>query len=255
MRRLVDRLRRQEWTAVLIEFVLVVSGVVIGLQVSNWNDTRKERALESVYQQRIAGDIGSDIAEMDEIIRVSTLRMSVLDRLLWQGSGTARPSGFDSARGRVSIEPVPEYRDDDPSSPGFALFILTTLDGNRSAYETVIATGGIGVMRDAASLRGIQDYYAAVDKMLHFEVGLEQNRDKLIDAQRRLGISPVMPLTATELAAALAGDPELRATTQNYWLYTNRHLKLMHELRRQAHALAAQLQSPPSNRRQATSAP
>lgn len=240
MRRLADRLRRQEWTAVLIEFVLVVCGVFIGLQVSNWNEARKERALEAVYQQRIATDIGSDIVEMDEIIRVSTLRMSVLDRLLWRG-GVARPTGFDSARGRVGIEPVPEYADDDPNSPGFALFILTTLDGNRSAYDTVIATGGIGVMRDAATLRGIQDYYAAVDKMLHFEVGLELNRDKLIDAERRLGLSPVNPMTAGELAAVVAANPELRATAQNYWLYTNRHLKLLHELRRQARGLSEQL--------------
>ena len=36
-------------------------------------------------------------------------------------------------------------------------------------------------------------------------------------------------------------SPELLATAQNYWLYTNRHLKLMRELQAQARALATEL--------------
>lgn len=212
LRRIANRMKQHDWAAVAIELVLVIVGVFIGIQVSNWNDARKERALEAVYLDRIAGDIRGDIAEMDEIIRVSSLRMSVLDRLLRDATGSALPAGFDSARGRIEIEAVPAYSDGDGSSPGIALFILTTLDGNRSAYETVIDTGGIGVMRDVATLRQVQDYYAAVDKVLHYEIGLEQNRDKLIDAQRKLGISPVAPLTMAELATALAANPELRAT-------------------------------------------
>jgi hypothetical protein len=93
-------------------------------------------------------------------------------------------------------------------------------------------------MRDIAMLRRIQDYYAAVDRERHFEVGLEQNRDKLVDAERKSGLSPVDPMTADEIAAAFAVQPELLATAQNYWLYTNRHLKLMRELQARARALA-----------------
>lgn len=246
LRRIVERLKRQEWTTVAIELVLVVVGVFIGIQVSNWNEARKEHALEAVYLDRIAADIRSDIVEMDEIIRVSTVRMSVLNRLLREATGRELPAGFDSARGRVEIEKVPDFSDDDPNSPGFALFILTTLDGNRSAYDTVINTGGIGVMRDAATLRKIQDYYSSVDKVLHFEVALEQNRDKLVDSERKVGISPADELTIGELASRYSQNGELRATAQNYWLYTNRHLKLMGDLRRHATRLADEIQGRPA---------
>lgn len=123
-----------------------------------------------------------------------------------------------------------------------ALFILTPFDDNRSAYQTMISAGAIADMRNVSALRRIQDYYAAVDREKHFEVGLEQNRDKLVDSERKVGISPVRPITIDQLAAAFAADPELLSTAENYWLYTNRHLKLTRELRAQARELAESLE-------------
>ena len=215
LRRLAQNLKQQNWTAIWIEFVLLVCGVFLGIQVSNWNEDRKDLALEAVYLQRIAADVRSDVAEIDGILRVSTLRMAVLNRVLRDATGRALPTGFESARGSVAVEAIPDLAADDRNSPSFALFILDTLDGNRSAYDTVINTGGIGLMRDATMLGKVQAYYASVDKVLHFEVGLEQNRDKLVDAERRVGISPMDSRTTVELASAFAADRELLATAQN----------------------------------------
>jgi len=43
LRRLTANLRAQNWTAIGIEFVIVVVGVFIGTQVSNWNQARLEK--------------------------------------------------------------------------------------------------------------------------------------------------------------------------------------------------------------------
>lgn len=51
--RLAAGLKRQDWAAVIIEFLLVVVGVFVGLQVANWNDDRKDRVLEKTYVARI----------------------------------------------------------------------------------------------------------------------------------------------------------------------------------------------------------
>jgi hypothetical protein len=243
-RRLGERLKQHDWVAVTIELILVVVGVFLGIQVANWNEQRKEQSLESAYQSRIAQDVRSDIDELNEIIRVSAVRMAILNRILSKASGQPLPEGFDSARGRVAIEPVPTYDPGRGSEPTFALFILTPLDGNRSAYQTMISTGAIADMHDITTLRRIQDYYAAVDREMHFEVALEQNRDKLIDAQRDVGISPVRPMTVDQLSSAFAANPKLLATAENYWLYTNRHLKLTRELQVQAQQLGVYLQNP-----------
>ena len=228
------RLRQQDWAAVTIEFLLVVAGVFVGIQVANWNEERKQHALESAYLARIAEDVRSDVAELNEVIKVSVLRMALFNELLPRASGRDLPDGFDSARGRITIEKVPTFAEAGPSTPAFTLFILTPLSGHRSAYDTMINAGAIGGMRDAAALRRIQAYYAAVDRLLHYEVGLEQNRDKLVDAELAAGSSPVDPRTSDQLSAEFAANRRLLATAQNYWLYTNRHIKLSRELRAQA---------------------
>lgn len=43
LRRLSANLKAQNWTAVNIDFVLVVAGVFLGVQASNWNQARLER--------------------------------------------------------------------------------------------------------------------------------------------------------------------------------------------------------------------
>jgi hypothetical protein len=42
-RRLAQHLREQNWTAIFIEFVLLVVGVFLGIQVANWNQARIDR--------------------------------------------------------------------------------------------------------------------------------------------------------------------------------------------------------------------
>ena len=241
LHRLAVRLKQQDWTAVAIEFVLVVAGVVVGIQVANWNEERKERALETAYLARIAEDVRNDVVELNEVIKVSTLRMALMNELLPKASGRDLPEGFDSARGRIEIEEVPPYAKAVPNTPAFTLFILTPLSGNRSAYDTMINAGAIAGMRDVPALRHIQAYYAAVDRLLHYEVGLEQNRDKFVEAELAVGSSPVNPRAPDQLAAEFATSPRLLAAAQNYWLYTNRHIKLSRELRAQALDLAGYL--------------
>ncbi|QLQ12708.1 MAG: hypothetical protein HZY74_04600 [Brevundimonas sp.] len=42
-RRVMKRLRRQEWMAIGIDFLIVVIGVFVATQVSNWNDAAADR--------------------------------------------------------------------------------------------------------------------------------------------------------------------------------------------------------------------
>ncbi|MEO1015116.1 MAG: hypothetical protein AAFX08_08005 [Pseudomonadota bacterium] len=43
LRRVIDHVRTQNWTAVALDFVIVVVGVFIGIQVANWNEARQSR--------------------------------------------------------------------------------------------------------------------------------------------------------------------------------------------------------------------
>ena len=61
LRRFIAHMRKQEWTAIAIDFVIVVVGVFIGIQVSNWNQARAERAMAHSYLERIAVDLDADL--------------------------------------------------------------------------------------------------------------------------------------------------------------------------------------------------
>lgn len=242
LRRLAVSIRKHDWFAAAVEVLIVIVGVFIGLQVNNWNEDRADRHRERVHLANLAEDIRNDIADIDEINRVSGLRMSAMGYLLERAGGKPLPDGFDSARGRIHIEPAAPFVENNPNSIGVAMFIFTPFDGNRLTYDTLVNTGDVGVIGDVALVRRIQTYYANVDKVRHFEVSLEQNRASLVEAEQRAGISPVDLLPPRELAARFAASPALMAAAKNYWLYTNRHLKLMKDLRAEAGELAKSIE-------------
>lgn len=68
LRRVVAHLRAQEWTAIAIDFVIVVVGVFIGLQVNNWNEARVERAKEFGYLVRLHEDVAQSIATIERTV-------------------------------------------------------------------------------------------------------------------------------------------------------------------------------------------
>ena len=57
LRRITEHVNDQNWFAITIDFVIVVFGVFIGLQVANWNEARNDRADEAVFLQDLHDDI------------------------------------------------------------------------------------------------------------------------------------------------------------------------------------------------------
>ena len=56
------------------EIVLVVIGILIALQINNWNENSKNKRLETNYLIRISKDLESDILEFDKAIRLAQER-------------------------------------------------------------------------------------------------------------------------------------------------------------------------------------
>jgi hypothetical protein len=78
LRRVIEHVREQNWTAVGIDFVIVVVGVFVGIQVSNWNESRAERARERLL-------LGELRAEVAEAIRVADERRKGFEQIARSG--------------------------------------------------------------------------------------------------------------------------------------------------------------------------
>lgn len=66
LRRISKHVKDQNWTAIGIDFFIVVFGVFIGIQVANWNVELGERALEAEYRLLLASDLRAIDATLAE---------------------------------------------------------------------------------------------------------------------------------------------------------------------------------------------
>jgi hypothetical protein len=62
--RVIEHVKTQNWTAVAIDFVIVVAGVFIGIQLGNWNQYAGDRRTETEYLQQLQGDLRNIQAEI-----------------------------------------------------------------------------------------------------------------------------------------------------------------------------------------------
>lgn len=82
LRRITNHVKDQNWFAVGLDFFIVVVGVFIGLQVSNWNDARQERNNETKYIQRLDAEMDVIRARLIEGEQTYSQSLRRIDMLL-----------------------------------------------------------------------------------------------------------------------------------------------------------------------------
>ena len=61
LRRLMEHVRTQNWLAVALDFVIVVLGVFIGIQLGNWNEAGKAARHEAAVLEQLREEFGAFI--------------------------------------------------------------------------------------------------------------------------------------------------------------------------------------------------
>ena len=56
LRRIPENLKSQSWTAVCLDLLIVILGIFLGLQVSQWYEGRQEIALEESILDRLRAE-------------------------------------------------------------------------------------------------------------------------------------------------------------------------------------------------------
>ncbi len=99
LRRIAHHLKQQQWTAVLIELVILILGVFLGFQVTDWANERANRSAEVRHLEEIAEDLRADAAVFDQIRASAEKRISGIDYLLGETRGVTRPSRLVTPNG------------------------------------------------------------------------------------------------------------------------------------------------------------
>lgn len=162
LRRVGHALRRQDWATVFVEVVIVIIGVFIGIQVANWNEGRKQRALERQYLERLFDDANGTIEDFN---RTSS----------WEEERLTQQYEALSALRRGSLDPA--KRETVAKGLAFAGLLnpLTIRWGTAKELQT---TGNISLIRDIelrTMLAATESYYERSNAIVNMR--LEQTTD------------------------------------------------------------------------------
>ena len=239
LRRITEHVKTQNWFAVGLDFIIVVVGVFIGIQVSNWNASRADRSNETLYLGYLAEDLQSDLRKIDDVYRVSEWRMSALAAVITTATGEPMPSIRAMPQGDVPIETVADYEPTASQSVIMAMSLLVTFDSSDLTYSTLVSTGGVRLLRNQELTRGMQEYNAAVRDLQRIESRLTIYRDEHTRALQQAGVAWIDPMTVAAAAEIARNHPELLAAMKNFWSFNGYHLRTLGAIR----GLAAELQA------------
>ena len=82
IRRIINRFRTQDWTALVSELVIVVVGIFIAIQADRWWEQQDDLQREKLYIARLADDIERDIEAIIYSIDLAAFRLDFANLLI-----------------------------------------------------------------------------------------------------------------------------------------------------------------------------
>jgi len=147
-RQLIDEGRLSRYLAYAAgEIVLVVIGILIALQIDNWNEARKDRARELGYLGNIRGDLVANIDEMDRYLATRSELIAAARRILTHFDGEP-------------IEDVSAFNADGIGIYSWERFYL----GNNT-YQELVSSGNFALLSNHEIKDQLLDIEALYRKM------------------------------------------------------------------------------------------
>ncbi len=221
LRRVIEHVKAQNWTAVVLDLVIVIVGVFLGIQVSNWNASHADRVNNARYAEFIVEDLRSDIDELKEVQAFMLRRVSAINFLL-QEALDETPRWQIYSIPSVDIGRKDFDQDEYPNLIHFATF-PAQVDLSTSAINSLISAEGLGLLNDPHLARALQTYVTYGLELDIYEssvIGYEQSSIRLLHS---MGISLLEPREFNLVLEALRLHEPLAAI-----LRTNRNTSLVH---------------------------
>jgi hypothetical protein len=130
LRRTIENLRKQEWTAIAIDFVIVVVGVFLASQVTNWNAARMTHERAREVTARLLADVHQE-------------------SLHWQNMRTYYAVALANGERAAAItEDGVRAPDEEFLIAAYRATQYLYYGPRRAAYDEVLSTGDIGIVTD-----------------------------------------------------------------------------------------------------------
>ncbi len=129
-RRFLQRFQHQPWGSIATELAIVIIGVFIGMQVSNWNEERETAQKASVFSARLTNDLRREAWAYESLINYSHQTNANQRRVL---DAMAGDSELSDEQFVISAYRATQYKD---------------YNRYRATYDELVSTGNIGLVAD-----------------------------------------------------------------------------------------------------------
>jgi Family of unknown function (DUF6090) len=130
------------------EIVLVMIGILLALQVNNWNEAQKDKATERDYMDRLINEISLDTSYFDNIKKQFEYKETRMKRVIsaWQSS---------TLNVKDSLQYINDFRSAGDIDPWYVEPVTWT---------QLIQTGDLKLIRDKDVLDELFNYYNLIKK-------------------------------------------------------------------------------------------
>lgn len=243
-RRIIEHVKAQNWFAVGIDFVIVVVGILLAFQITEWADARSDRNREAQIIESLLADLDIDRAEYANGMTYGEYRVSAANASL-TGAGLPaiefdwKKSTTDTVDYTFEISKLSDLPADrlDRLWSDIVLGYHPTL--STSTYDTMVGAGDIKVVRDPQLIGQIQSYHNVVEAVNTQNNKLLSIREDVMNVGATLGLAPYLAVPAEEYFRLVAENPNVAAAIRIMATFAIYH----HGELRTADAQAAALQA------------
>jgi hypothetical protein len=141
--KLSKRLREHDWFAAFIEVLIVIVGILVALQVSNWNEDRQDRNLAREYERRLHEELQSDLAN------IASTREFWDKVAVYQAAATRHAATAELAGGSAWNTLLAYYQSSQ----------LRPFELEDTTFTELRTAGELRLLGDSSLSKGFADYY------------------------------------------------------------------------------------------------
>ena len=154
------------------EIALVVVGILIALQINNWNNNRIERKEEQSIYQRLIQDLEQDIKGMESSISNFEQRLIYGAEALRQLNSPNLSQVQSWSSYQKALENKSDLIETSNKSFGeilFRILIITLFYPTDNTFQELVASGKIDIIQDKDLKATIQAYYPEMKRRQNFQ--------------------------------------------------------------------------------------
>ena len=180
LRRITEHVKALNWFAVGVDFVIVVVGVFIGIQVANWNEERLQEREGAQYSSRLKADLRAEFTAWQNLVAYLGVVRENADR------ATAILEGRVEATDEALL--IHAYR-----ATQYMYY-----QRRRSTFDELTSTGSLGLISD----QHLRDTAAV---FFSFQ-GIENAFDEGAGSSYRSHFRGLLPIVIQEVLTQRCGD-------------------------------------------------